>query len=123
MLGNNENMLKKIKVDQLVLGMHLKEFCGSWMEHPFWRTGFVLADAKDLTSIMSSGIKEVWIDSSKGLDVPSGTVAVSVSAAESDAQVEEELRQVAVVSRELAPVSTAAEIERATQICFRLSGL
>lgn len=119
MLGNNENMLKKIKVDQLVLGMHLKEFCGSWMEHPFWRTGFVLADAKDLTSIMSSGIKEVWIDSSKGLDVPSGTVAVSVSAAESDAQVEEELRQVAVVSRELAPVSTAAEIERATQICFQ----
>ena len=31
-------MLKKISVDHLTLGMHLHEFCGSWMEHPFWRT-------------------------------------------------------------------------------------
>ncbi len=37
-------MLKKISVDKLTLGMHLKEFCGSWMEHPFWRTQFVLTD-------------------------------------------------------------------------------
>ena len=41
-------MLKKIRVDQLTLGMHLKEFCGSWMEHPFWRTGFVIVDPKDI---------------------------------------------------------------------------
>ncbi|NCN71018.1 MAG: DUF3391 domain-containing protein, partial [Betaproteobacteria bacterium] len=34
-------MLKQISVHQLQLGMHLKAFCGSWMDHPFWRTGFV----------------------------------------------------------------------------------
>ena len=55
-------MLKKISVKQLTLGMHLKEFCGSWMEHPFWRNSFVLTNPKDIEAILASSIKEVWID-------------------------------------------------------------
>ena len=82
-------MLKKISVEQLTVGMHLKEFCGSWMEHPFWRTGFVITDPKDIKTILASSIKEVWIDSSKGLDVPDG--AVAVTEVESEAQVEAEI--------------------------------
>ena len=45
-------MLKKIAVEQLVVGMHLKEFCGSWMEHPFWRNAFVITDAADIEAIL-----------------------------------------------------------------------
>lgn len=52
-------MLKKISVKQLTLGMHLKEFCGSWMEHPFWRNSFVLTNPKDIEAILASSIKEV----------------------------------------------------------------
>ncbi|MBN8494590.1 MAG: DUF3391 domain-containing protein, partial [Burkholderiales bacterium] len=37
-------MLKTIRVDQLTLGMHLHSLCGSWLEHPFWKTRFVLQD-------------------------------------------------------------------------------
>ncbi|MDP1958081.1 MAG: DUF3391 domain-containing protein, partial [Rhodocyclaceae bacterium] len=37
-------MLKKIAVAELTLGMHIHEFCGSWMDHPFWRTKFILKD-------------------------------------------------------------------------------
>ncbi|QDL54036.1 HD-GYP domain-containing protein [Rhodoferax aquaticus] len=110
-------MLKKIRVDQLTLGMHLKEFCGSWMEHPFWRSGFVLTDPKDIQAVRSSSIKEVWIDCSKGLDIPDGEVAVS--AAESDAQVEAELQVMAVSQRVVTPVSAAEEMDRAAQICFQ----
>ena len=110
-------MLKKIKVEQLVLGMHLKEFCGSWMEHPFWRNGFVVSDPQDIKAILSSSIREVWIDVSKGLDVPAG--APAVSEAESDAQVEAELQQESDAKRELAPVSTGVEIERAAKICLQ----
>ena len=62
-------MLKKISVQQLQLGMHLKEFCGSWLDHPFWRTGFVLEDPNDIDLILASKIKEVWIDCSLGSDV------------------------------------------------------
>ena len=108
-------MLKKISVEQLKVGMHLKEFCGSWMEHPFWRTGFVITDPKDIRTILASSIKEVWIDASKGDDVAPGEVAVSET--ESEAQVEAELHQATLGSRDIAPVSTAVELERAAKIC------
>ncbi len=110
-------MLKKIAVEQLTLGMHVKEFCGSWMEHPFWRSGFVLVDPKDLKTILVSSIKEVWIDTNKGSDIDVGQTAVSST--ESDAQVEAALLQVSISQRELAPVSMAQEMQRAAKICFQ----
>jgi HD-GYP domain-containing protein (c-di-GMP phosphodiesterase class II) len=111
-------MLKKISVEQLTVGMHLKEFCGSWMEHPFWRTGFVISDPKDIAAVLGSSITEVWIDTSKGLDVAKGGIAVSE--AESEAQVDEQLQTLPVTAqRELAPVSIGAELERAAKICFQ----
>ena len=108
-------MLKKISVHQLKVGMHLKKFCGSWMEHPFWRTAFVITDPRDIERILESSIKEVWIDSAKGLDVAPGETAVSE--AESEAQVDEELSQAAEVQRETAPVPASAEFVRAAKIC------
>jgi putative nucleotidyltransferase with HDIG domain len=110
-------MLKRIGVQQLTLGMHLKEFCGSWMEHPFWRNGFVITDPKDIQSILDSSIKEVWIDCSKGLDVAPGESAVSE--AESEAQVEAELNLGAAQVREVARVSTSVELARAAKICAK----
>lgn len=41
-------MLKRIPVHSLKLGMHIHELCGSWMDHPFWRTSFKLKDGADL---------------------------------------------------------------------------
>ena len=108
-------MLKKIRVDQLSVGMHLKEFCGSWMEHPFWRTSFVITDPNDIASIRASSIKEVWIDTDKGIDIPPHEP--SVSEAESDAQVEAELSSLAQAARQTAPQTMAAELERAARIC------
>jgi HD-GYP domain-containing protein (c-di-GMP phosphodiesterase class II) len=71
-------MLKKISVEHLRLGMHLHAFCGSWMDHPFWRNKFVITDAKDIALIFESSIKEVWIDATKGLDVQAGEASVEV---------------------------------------------
>lgn len=70
-------MLQKIRVDQLRLGMHLHELCGAWLDHPFWKTKFVLRDPADLKKLLDSGIKEVWIDVSKGLSVESEAPAVA----------------------------------------------
>ncbi|MBL8420390.1 MAG: HD-GYP domain-containing protein [Dechloromonas sp.] len=61
-------MLKKIPVRDVRVGMHLQEFCGAWLDHPFWRSRFVLTDPKDLKLIVESPIREVWIDTSLGLD-------------------------------------------------------
>ena len=81
-------MLKRISIQHLTLGMYLHEFCGSWMDHPFWRAKFVLKDPKDLARIQATAIDEVWIDTSKGLDVAAGVT--SVSREEADSQIDSE---------------------------------
>jgi len=62
-------MRKKIAVEELRLGMHVHEFCGSWLELPFWRTRFTLNDAQTLEAARGCGVTHCWIDVSKGLDV------------------------------------------------------
>ncbi len=62
-------MLRKIRVDQLRLGMQLHELCGSWLDHPFWKKRFVLRDDGDLVKLRNSGVVECWIDTSKGIDL------------------------------------------------------
>ena len=79
-------MLKRIHIQHLTLGMYLHEFCGSWMEHPFWRAKFLLKDPDDLARILATSIRECWIDTDKGADVAVGTA--SVSREEVDAQIE-----------------------------------
>ena len=62
-------MLKKIRVDQVRLGMHLHALEGAWIDHPFWKTRFVLEDPADLKKLRDGSVREVWIDDAKGLDV------------------------------------------------------
>lgn len=62
-------MLKKISVENLRLGMYLHAFCGVWLEHPFRCPQFVVADPRDLALLRQSPIKEIWIDTAKGVDV------------------------------------------------------
>ena len=113
-------MRKRISVEQLTLGMHVPEFCGSWMDHPFWRGKFLLNNPNDLASIRASGIKAVWIDSSKGVDVvpPAGTVT-SVDRS-IDAEAQSTLIPPTVEAtpiKEIARVSAAQEMARAVKIC------
>lgn len=108
-------MLKRISVQQLIVGMYIKEFCGSWMEHPFWRTEFLLTDQEDIDRILTSSIKEAWIDGDKGLDVPAGEMAVSET--ESEVRVEQKLNQVVQAQREVAAVPIAVEMAHAAKIC------
>src|SRR5689334_19029293 len=74
-------MLKKIPVKQLRLGMHLHALCGAWLDHPFWKTKFVLKDPSDLAKLLASGITECWIDPAKGLDVAPAEPAIRVDGA------------------------------------------
>jgi HD-GYP domain-containing protein (c-di-GMP phosphodiesterase class II) len=62
-------MLKKILVSQVRLGMHLHALEGAWIDHPFWKSKFVIRDHEDLAKLKASGLTGVWIDVAKGLDV------------------------------------------------------
>jgi HD-GYP domain-containing protein (c-di-GMP phosphodiesterase class II) len=61
--------LKKIAVTKLRLGMHLHALEGDWLEHPFWKSRFVLKDPADLQRLLNSPVRECWIDTARGLDV------------------------------------------------------
>lgn len=105
-------MLKKISVQQLSLGMHLKAFCGAWLDHPFWRTQFVLSDPNDITLILESPITEVWIDISKGIDV-----APSAKEDAAPMVTAEEIPEPAPVVQEKSSFND--EIKRAAKICAK----
>ena len=102
-------MLKRIPVNQLSLGMHLQAFCGAWLEHPFWRTKFVLSDPNDLILIRESTITEVWIDVSKGLDIEA-TDAEQIVAVEA-------IPEPAPVVQEKSSFND--EVKRAAKICAK----
>lgn len=111
-------MLKKIAVDELKTGMFLQSLCGSWMDHPFWRTKFVINDARDIQKIIDSGITEVWINVDKGIDVhlppppivDAGTVEIP-TASPKPAEV------VNKTAEKPKATQTSDEMQRAAKIC------
>lgn len=108
-------MLKKIKVNDVRLGMYLQEVCGSWMDHPFWKGSFKLTEEKDLNTLKNCGVDEVWIDTSKGLDVDLGVAALSQ--AEGELKVESELKKIEQTSQKTeVPVSLQVELIAAKKI-------
>ena len=70
--------MKKIPVRQLRIGMYIHEICGSWMDHPFWKSSFLLNSDQDLRALLGSSVHEVWIDPDRGLDVELGDESQSV---------------------------------------------
>jgi putative nucleotidyltransferase with HDIG domain len=100
-------MLKKIPVTDLRLGMFVHALEGSWLDHPFWKTKFLLKDANDIRKLRDSSIRECWIDPSAGLDVegpapvPTGarTVAASAPRGVPAPSFDRELEQAAAICR------------------------
>lgn len=108
-------MLKKIPVEQLRLGMYIHEFVASWMDNPFWRSAFLMDDPEDLKAILATKIKQVWIDTSQGLDV------VSAENVETEESVAEEVNitlvQADAPTSKMQRVSLTQEAQRAVKIC------
>jgi HD-GYP domain-containing protein (c-di-GMP phosphodiesterase class II) len=62
-------MIKKVSVQQLKPGMFIHDMNCGWMEHPFLTGSLNVRNDKEIEKIADSGIREVYIDTSKGLDV------------------------------------------------------
>lgn len=109
-------MRKKIGVNELAVGMYLQEVVGSWVENPFWRASFVVADMQQIALMRASKIREVWIDTEKGAD----TVAAGRDAVPAADEAAEVLGQVTLSHNGptlTKPVPIAQELARAAQIC------
>ena len=110
-------MLKRIAVTELRLGMYIHELCGSWMDHPFWRSSFMLKSPHDLEQIRNSEVTEAWIDISKGIDVAPGKP--SSTAQEVEAQAQACLLSVQATTPPPVRVPYATELSRARKLCMR----
>jgi len=109
-------MLKRIAVKDIQLGMFICEFCGSWMEHPFGKTKFLLTDEKDLQAIQASGIKELWIDVIQGADITN--VIPGKTAEEVERETDALLMEADKVQHK-EKVSLEEEIQTAAKLCAK----
>lgn len=71
-------MLKIVSTHEVRLGMFIQELKGPWIDHPFWKKAFKLEDSADLIKLQAGSIKEVVIDTSKGLDVAELEAAIDM---------------------------------------------
>ncbi len=113
-------MLKKVGVEHLRLGMFVHELCGSWMDHPFWRTRFELDDPEDIRRLRESSVRDVWIDTEKGHDATLHETRGEASD-EADLAAQGDLALIQATETEVAPrkVAMTEEVARAARICAR----
>jgi putative nucleotidyltransferase with HDIG domain len=61
--------VKKVHIDQLQAGMFVHDLNCGWMEHPFLTSKFPIRDQADIDKIRGLGVHELYIDTSRGIDV------------------------------------------------------
>lgn len=121
-------MLKKISVHQLRPGMFLHGLCCSWLDHPFWKTSFVIKGDEEIRKLLDSPVREVWIDAAKGLDVAEFIDTAPAPLAEPEpASAQPAEPQVERISLQLAPeppqpVALTDEVARAARLCRQAEG-
>ncbi len=71
-------MIKCIEVADLKVGMYIHDLNCDWMSHPFLLKRFLIKDEEEIRKIADSGIHEVYIDTRKGMDLPSAPSATEV---------------------------------------------
>ena len=122
-------MLRKIQASQLELGMFIHSMEGSWFDHPFWRSRFLLNDEAQIEQIMSSDVARVTIDESRGKKLSPSLKPVAIleagepkvyspklaKALKASARPRSYLRDVTEpVFNRLSPREHAAEVRKAT---------
>ena len=112
-------MIKKIATSQLRVGMHVHELCGSWLDTPFWQTRFKIDQPEKLKNIVDSSIREVWIDTDKGLDIADPVTATPAAASGTASTPALSLSNSPVDIEKIKPVSMQDELGRASRIVNR----
>lgn len=111
-------MLKRVDSARLRTGVYLHKLCGSWLQHPFWKTSFLITTPAEIARIHDAGIREVWIDTARGLDIEEPRTETAVITVEPQAAAGTEAEP--FDNRQ--PTSLAEEAERAARICAEAKG-
>jgi putative nucleotidyltransferase with HDIG domain len=100
---------KKIPVAELTPGMYVADLGAGWMDHPFLRN--TSPDRRDCAQIAKAGIREVYIDPAKGLDVADAPTEHEVRE-----ELEAEMIRVATDVTPIHKVTTREELGRARKV-------
>ncbi len=103
-------MIKKIPVSNLKTGMYLHDLNVGWMDHPFVRSQFTITTEAEIDKIISIGVRELYIDTARGLDVSDAPTAAEVKA-----EIEAEIVK-AAEAPVMIRISTAEEMVRAKKV-------
>lgn len=107
-------MIKKIPVERLKPGMFVHDLDCGWFGHPFFSSRFVVDGDRTIAKIVQAGIREVYIDTSKGLDA-----ADALTEAEVREEIHASIQAVAEDKTETARAVPAAEEMAAAQAVYR----
>lgn len=105
-------MIKCIDITDLKVGMYIHDLNCDWTSHPFFRKRFLLKSDDEIVKISDAGIREIYIDTEKGLDLRHARTVEEVNSTLHKEMVE-------IVSRPQAPIITlsfAEEVGRANRI-------
>lgn len=117
---------KWIDISEVELGMFIIQLGGAVMDHPFWRSRFVLAQEEDLRLLQVSGVNRVCIDVSKGGDIGAQSTPVvsppnaPMTATKSDTEMGAAIAPAVIEARGdggSAYVPIKQELRRAVRIC------
>jgi len=92
-------MIKKVKIEDLTPGMYVHDFNCGWIETPFFQRSLLLKDDKMILKVVEQGIRELYIDTEKGIDAKT-----SRPAAEVKKELQDELKKVAEKKPRLEPL-------------------
>jgi len=112
-------MLKKIRLDQLTVGMYIHDFNCAWIDHPFLSSRMLVTTEDRIAKIAQTGIRELYIDTGRGLDIDDAPTMEETVAA-----IEQEL--LGFAGQQPAPavrVAVAQEVARAAQVKERAHDL
>ena len=73
-------MLKTIPTKELRVGMYVHDLGRAWLDHPFAVNRFLVKEGQVIQKISHAGIREVIIDTSKGLDIAQAETQPAVQA-------------------------------------------
>ncbi|HMF51080.1 MAG TPA: HD-GYP domain-containing protein [Candidatus Saccharimonadales bacterium] len=105
-------MIKKIRIDQVVAGVYVHDFNCGWLHHPFLVNRIKLNTDKDVEKILKYGIRELYIDTEKGLDIDAAPTKQ-----EADSEIQTELDQLSMpTANSEQPSRLSEEITRAKKL-------
>ena len=118
-------MLTRIDTSQVRLGMFVHALEGKWIDHPFWRSRFLLESEQEVAMIRASRITGIVIDLAKGIgledaaDVSSELQASAACDTAAPISIRKAIRPPRADGMSTAPCMLDDEARRASEIIAR----